>query len=332
MTLQSIQQIFFRDGKLTRNGWITVVSFILLYMVLKHMANQRREEIRRSKEAVSTIFPPKTSDRAEVKPTLASTPLPKTIPLASPKPLNTASPRANTQPSFGNSNSSNKILSDDFLPKGTMIYATLTSDIVSNNQLSPATATVIIPTIFSHKLQIPVGTQVTGKIAPGNLRGRVFVTWDTLVFYEEGRQGWELPIKGIGMTYEQNSISSRWVINGAGLKGYIFDDSSANAFKLAALKAMQDFTKTLQTYVQTQSTFVSGLSVTTTTNQRPDSTMQNGGLAASEAFIDTIAQRYAAQLQQQNSYVLVPTSRMCAIFLDEPIDITLAGPGKSLKN
>ena len=177
-----------------------------------------------------------------------------------------------------------------------------------------------------------MGTQVTGKISPGNLRGRVFVNWDTLIFYEEGHQGWELPIKGVGMTYEENPHSNRWIINGAGLKGFVFDDSTATAFKLAALRAMQDFTKTLQTFTQSQASVISSPgTVTTTTTQTPQATLQNSGLAAAEGFIDVIAARYAATLQQQNSFVLVPTARMCAIFLDEPIDITTAGPGRSLQ-
>jgi hypothetical protein len=198
---------------------------------------------------------------------------------------------------------------------------------VSNNQVSPATATIIHPAIFAHRMRIPVGTQITGRIAPGNLRGRVFVNWDTLVFYDEGRQGWELPIRGIGMSYEENPHSGRWIINGAGLKGYVFDDSTANAFKLAALRAMQDFAKTLQTYVTTQNSAVTSGSVVTTTSTTPEATLQNSGLGAASTFLDVIAARYAASLQQQNSYVLVPTARFCAIFLDQAIDLTNARPG-----
>jgi hypothetical protein len=334
MNLRELQSKFFKNGRPTPLGWGIITGFVLLYIVLKQVAQANRSAKLEAKDnsVPSVAIKEKASfKREEAKFVLPELPDPKTqVATKSPSQTSPATPpRQYNQSSFGNLNPASKALSDDFLPKGTILYAALTSDIVSNNQVSPATATLIYPTIFAHRLRIPVGTQITGKIAPGNLRGRVFVTWDTLIFYEEGRQGWELPIKGIGMTYEENEHSGRWIINGAGLKGYVFDDSSANAFKLAALKAIQDFTKTLQTFVTTQSTIASG-SVITSTGTTPDATLQNSGLAAAEGFIDVIASRYSANLQQQSSYVLVPTARLCAIFLEEPIDIANAAPGRSI--
>ncbi len=332
MIFRDLKQKVWKDGRLTRFGWISLAVFVLFYIVMKHHARDRRDQAANASQVSMSLSPTSKTGSKGQAPTMPESPLPPPVQVQQPKPVQVATtPRQYNQPSFGNANTSGKILSDDFLPKGTILYATLTSDIVSNNQVSPATATLIHPAIFAHKVRIPVGTQITGKIAPGNLRGRVFVTWDTLIFYEEGRQGWELPIKGIGMTYEQNPHSERWIINGAGLKGFVFDDSSATAFKLAALRAMQDFAKTLQTYVTTQNSAVTSGSVVTTTTTTPEATLQNSGLGAAQAFIDVIAARYAANLQQQNSYVLVPTARLCAIFLDEPIDITTAAPGRSLQ-
>jgi hypothetical protein len=331
MNFNRLKERFYRAGKLTFTGWAAVAFFIVIYMTMKHYARERREQTKLTTEA-NQALPEIPRESKGNSPALAEFPLPQTsIPTSKPQSNSTPS-RLYNQPSFGNLNSSSRILSDDFLPKGTILYATLTSDIVSNNQVSPAIATIIHPTIFAHKVRIPVGTQITGKISPGNLRGRVFVSWDTLIFYEEGRQGWELPIKGIGMTYEQNPHSDRWIINGAGLKGFVFDDSTAVAFKLASLQAMKDFTKTLQTLTQTQTSLVSGSgTVTSTTTLTPEATLQNSGLAAAGSFIDIIAQRYAATLQQQNTFVLVPTARLCAIFLEEPIDITTAAPGRSIQ-
>jgi hypothetical protein len=336
MNLRELKEKVYRDRKITALGWIVIASFILLYMALKHQANSRRERGRTEATAQTLLATPTNRPPARALqpiPSFPESPLPPIqTPISPLKPVLPVPPsRQFNQPSFGNLGASGKILSDDFLPKGTILYATLTSDIVSNNQVSPATATIIHPAIFAHKVRIPVGTQLTGKIAPGNLRGRVFVVWDTLIFYEEGRQGWELPIKGVGMTYEENPHSGRWFINGAGLKGFIFDDSTSTAFKLAALKAMQDFSKTLQTYITTQNNAVTPGSVVTTTSTTPEATLENSGLAAAQGFIDVIASRYAATLQQQNSYVLVPTARLCAIFLDEPIDLTQAGPGRSIQ-
>ncbi|MDD2710098.1 MAG: TrbI/VirB10 family protein [Verrucomicrobiae bacterium] len=319
---------------------MVLCAFIISYTIIRKKVASSRSSVAASKEKSVFATPLKetkntphqqTFSRQQEQGSLPGGNLPPASEqpqIQQPRPL---PQRQFNQPSFGNINTSSKVMSDDFLPKGTFIYATLTSDIVSNNQVSPATATVIHPTIFAHKIRIPVGTQVTGRIAPGNLRGRVFVTWDTLIFYEEGRQGWELPIRGIGMTYEQNTESGRWFINGAGLKGYLYDDSAANAFKLAALKAGQDFTKTLQTYITTQASAVTAGSVVTTTTTTPQATLQNAGLGAASAAFDVLAQRYAATLQQQNSFVLVPTAKLVAIFLDEPIDITTAAPGRTIQ-
>ncbi|MDD2709227.1 MAG: hypothetical protein PHV34_14670 [Verrucomicrobiae bacterium] len=333
MNLRVTKEKFYCNGKLTAMGWTVLAVFIVLYMGLKHLTRVRRENYAAASTNMQSMPIPTSRPSATNSPNLPETPLPPpSTPVFLPtKTAPTAPSRQYNQPSFGNLNSSGKILSNDFLPKGTILYATLTSDIVSNNQVSPATATIIHPSIFAHKVRIPVGTQATGRIAPGNLRGRVFVTWDTLIFYEEGRQGWELPIKGIGMTYEENPHSKRWFINGAGLKGFLYDDSTATAFKLATAKAMQDFVKTLQTYITTQNNTVSAGSVVTTTTTMLDSTLQNSGLAAAQAFMDVIASRYSATLQQQNSYVLVPTARFCAIFLDEAVDLTAAAPGRSIQ-
>lgn len=319
-------------------GWIVLIAFMVGYLCLKHVAQKHRrlEADNKDQSPFDIHFqitgPPSGTKTKTEKGSFPEILLPHSTQQTQNIQTQPVQPsRQYNQPSFGNLNSSSKILSDDFLPKGTILYATLTSDIVSNNQVSPAIATIIHPAIFAHKIRIPVGTQVTGKIAPGNLRGRVFVSWDTLIFYEEGRQGWELPIKGIGMTYEENPNSGRWIINGAGLKGYVFDDSTATAFKLAALRAMQDFTKTLQTFVTTQNSAVTSGSVVTTTTTTPEATLQNSGLGAAASFMDVIAARYAASLQQQNSYVLVPTAKLCAIFMEEPIDITTASPGRSIQ-
>jgi phage protein U len=322
-------------------GWVVFGTIAVSYTLITHAVKAKRaaESAAKGKTVFDTDFQNKDSQSrqqftrsADESANLPGSNLPQSsISTPAPAATPTTLPRQYNQPSFGNLNTSNRILSDDFLPKGTILYATLTSDIVSNNQVSPATATIIHPAIIAHRMLIPVGTQITGKIAPGNLRGRVFVNWDTLVFYEEGRQGWELPIRGIGMTYEQNEHSGRWIINGAGLKGYLYDDSTATAFKLAALRAMQDFAKTMQTYITTQASAVTAGSVVTTTTTTPEATLQNSGLGAASAFFDILAQRYAASLQQQNSYVLVPTARMVAIFLDEPIDVSTAGPGRSMQ-
>lgn len=334
MNLRLLREKLFKNRWPTPLGWVVLVGLIALYLILKHGAQGRRAASALSRE-VSPLNPT-LATRAEPRRAIEPVRLPEVDlpPPPAPAPAPSQPPptpgRQYSQPSFGNLSTSGKILSDDFLPKGTILYATLTSDIVSNNQVSPAIATVIHPAIFAHRLRVPVGTQVTGRIAPGNLRGRVFVTWDTLIFTEEGRQGWELPIKGIGMTYEENPHSGRWTINGAGLKGYVFDDSTANTFKLAALKAMQDFAKTLQTYVTTQNSAVTSGSVVTTTTTTPEATLQNSGLGAASAFLDVLAARYAANLQQQNAYVLVPTARLCAIFLDEPVDLSTAAPGRSI--
>ncbi len=334
MNFRDTQDKLFKKGWPTPLGWGVLILCTVFYVILKHHAQEHRASLAALQEhrldvPHSELLAKK--NKSEVvgfpEPPLPASPPPLSIPSKEA----VQSLRQFNQPSFGNLNPANHILSDDFLPKGTILYATLTSDIVSNNQVSPAIATIIYPAIFAHKVRIPVGTQITGKISPGNLRGRVFVNWDTLVFCEEGRQGWELPIKGIGMTYEENTDSGRWIINGAGLKGYIFDDSSAQAFKLAALRSFQDFTKTLQTYVTTQNSAVTAGSVVTTTTTTPQATLQNSGLAAAEGFIDVIASRYAANLQQQNSYVLVPTAKLCAIFLEEPIDISTAAPGRSIQ-
>lgn len=332
MRIQDLKEKVFNNGWPTPMGWAVLTVFVFGYLFLKHQTTERRK----TQAALELENKPKKISRKVEK--LESTTLP-VVPLpqrpvsqkTSVEPIKES--RQYNQPSFGNLNSSPKAtISDDFLPKGTILYATLTSDIVSNNQLSPATATIIYPSIFAHKVRIPVGTKLTGKIAPGNLRGRVFVSWDTLIFYDEGRQGFELPIKGVGMTYEQNSNSGRWIINGAGLKGFIFDDSTSAAFKLAALRAFEDFAKTLQTFVTTQNSTVAGGSVITSTTTTPEATLQNSGLAFTSSFIDVIAQRYQAQLTQQNSFVLVPTARMCAVFLDEAIDISTASPGRSISN
>ncbi len=336
MRLAEIRDKLMQKGKLTPLGWIVVVAMVVVYYGLKKTNEHRIETKAAAKAAEETLahaLPQNIStNRRPEQVSMPETPLPPVVQTAqSPVQGPPAPQRLYNQPSFGNLNQSNKILSDDFLPKGTILYATLTSDIVSNNQVSPATATLIHPAIFAHGIRVPVGTQITGRIAPGNLRGRVFVTWDTLIFYEEGRQGWELPIKGIGMSYAQNPESGRWIINGAGLKGYFYDDSSSTAFKLAALRGMQDFSKTLQTFITTQNSAITAGSALTTTTTTPEATLKNSGLAAAEGFFDVIASRYAAQLQQNNSYVLVPTARMCAIFLDEPIDITTAAPGRSMQ-
>ncbi len=333
MNFQDLKGRLFRNGWPTSFGWFVFIFIAVLYLDLKHHAGkQRASQTALQKSSLELIQPqtPKVRGKHE-EVHFPEAPLPTPLPPRQIKETVPLPSRQFNQPSFGNLNASSHIFSDDFLPKGTILYATLTSDIVSNNQVSPATATIIHPAIFAHKVRIPVGTQVTGKIAPGNLRGRVFVTWDTLIFYEEGRQGWELPIRGVGMTYEENVDSERWIINGAGLKGFVFDDSSSQAFKLAALRSFQDFAKTLQTYVTTQNSAISAGSVITTTTTTPQATLQNSGLAAAEGFIDVIASRYAANLQQQNSYVLVPTARLCAIFLDEPIDLSSAAPGRSIQ-
>jgi hypothetical protein len=332
MNIHQLKEKFFREGKLTWLAWVVIAAFIVLYVALKQMAIERREWRKEASE-VQPANPAQGKKVIARVSNLPEMPLPAKPPPERQREQTIATPESNRKfdrPSF-DVKIGGTLDGDNFLPKGTMIFATLTSDIVSNNQISPATATVVHPTIFAHKVRIPVGTHVTGKISPGNLRGRVFVNWDTLIFYEEGRQGYELPIKGIGMTYEQHPQSGRWMISGAGLKGYVFDESSAAAFKLAALSAMQDFAKTLQTLAQTQNTIVSGSTVTTTTVQTPDSTLRNSGLAAAESFIDVIASRYAATLQQQTSFVLVPTARFCAIFLDEPVDLDATAPGRSLR-
>ncbi len=330
-TLKDIRNRLWQEKKFTPFGWMMIVLVSILLSLASASVRHRREKQAGMIQELPSGAIPRTSARHETAVTIPeAAPLVATPPPPSPAGQAILPQRPLNQPSFGNLNPSGKIMSDDFLPKGTMLHATLTSDIVSNNQISPATATVIHPVIFAHRVRIPVGTQLTGRIAPGNLRGRVFVTWDTLIFYEEGRQGWELPMKGIGMTYEESPESGRWRVNGAGLKGYVYDDAASTAFKLASLRGMQDFTKTLQTFITTQNSAITAGSTLTTTTTTPESTLRNSGLAAIEGFIDVIAGRYAAQLQQQNSYVLVPTARLCAIFLDEAIDITSAAPGRSL--
>lgn len=343
MKLYQIREKVFKNGWPTPLGWICLSVFVVVYMFLKHAATERRRAQSGETDS-STVHTFIGSNGVAVTSTVYRQQSDHLAPPESPLPPPEApvlpsgvsqAPVPNRQynePSFGNLETSNHILSENFLPKGTIIYATLTSDIVSNNQLSPVTATIIHPVVLAHKIMIPIGAQIVGKIAPGNLRGRVFVNWDTIIFYDEGRQGWELPIKGFGMTYEQHPVTGRWIINGAGLKGYVYDDSTSTAFKLASIKAAEDFAKTLQTFVTTQNSAVTSGSVVTTTTTTPEATLKNSGLGAAAGFLDVIAQRYQAQLTQPSIYVLVPTARMSAIFLDEAIDIETASPGRSIQS
>lgn len=166
MRLADLRDKLVKKGKPTPLGWIVMASFVIVYMGLKHMAQGRRD----ARAAASERSPFDVTASTKVlsdKVTLPETPLPAgTMPQAPAAQTPPAALRQFNQPSFGNINASGKILSDDFLPKGTLLYATLTSDIVSNNQVSPATATLIHPAIFAHGIRVPVGTQITGRIAP----------------------------------------------------------------------------------------------------------------------------------------------------------------------
>lgn len=182
------------------------------------------------------------------------------------------------------------------LPRGTLLLAMLLNTIVSNNTNSPVVAKVTLDHFHLGSLFIPKDSKLIGQATQDNNPKRVMVTFDTIVFPDKR----QLSFRATGLNPDGSSGLTGQYYSGKGRE--IFGSLLSAAIAGAAEGS------------QTTSTTPYGTEV-------KRGSVQNaiyGGISG--AAVDQ-AKRFAKNIEQAKSYVVVPQEAQILVFFDQSLNM-----------
>lgn len=218
---------------------------------------------------------------------------------------------------FGDTPSTERILSPNYAPFGRLIPCELVITIDSSIIRTPIVGLVTEDIYHAGRLIIPAGTEVHGVAQVDRVRERIASgnRW-TLVW----QSGEELPLSGIALDREKEADGEGWGITdgSAGLRGRLLKSDSLAEIKLFA------------------ATFLSGAAGALTEREQTvfgsiaTQSLQNAPLKGAQDVLAAYAKQILESIQRDGFYVRVPAGKQFYLYVTQTIDRNDATIGGTL--
>jgi hypothetical protein len=233
-------------------------------------------------------------------------------------------------------------LEDDFAPYGRLVKCELVFTVDSVNLQTPIVGLVMEDVWWNGKLIIPAGAEAFSKAVAKRMMDRLSDDgkWTFVMPEQDDRiNGRELMVNGFALDRAEvklgpNGRVRSWNISdgAAGLHGYVVDNADSERIKLFLATALSGAVTGFSSGLQTRepSRGLAGTLGLTQVETKLKNSVYGGVGQGSKDSLDLLAKQILEEVEQNGTYVRVPSGKQFYVFIDQTIDPSTAKIGNRL--